>query len=143
MDFKTQLAGSSGLSAVAADALLVLVTAPGELPATAVADLDKPLAEVLGTALKDGDFAYKAGQSLYAHRVAGVKAGRVVFAFLPDASVKALRKALNLGLVYLKAGGTRHLAVAVAGGPPLTAVQAEALAMAVADAMYVYRETKP
>lgn len=143
MDFKTQVAGPAGLAGIAADALLVLVASSGESAPAPVTGIDKPLADVLAAALKDGDFAYKAGQSLYAHKVPGVKAGRVVFAFLADDSVKALRKAVGLGLVYLKAGGTRQLAVAVAGGPALTAAHAEALAATVAEAMYVYRETKP
>ncbi|HLL19130.1 MAG TPA: M17 family peptidase N-terminal domain-containing protein, partial [Rubrivivax sp.] len=144
MDFKTQAVGTSGLAGMAADALLVLVASPIEGATTPALELDKPLADVLAAAVRDGDFAYKAGQSLYVHKVAGVKAGRVVFAFLADGSVKALRKAVNLGLAYLKAGGTRQLAVAVAGGPGLmTAAHAEALAVTVTDAMYVYRETKP
>ena len=138
MDFKTQVAGSTGLAGVAADALLVLV-AGGALPE----GLDKPLADTLAAAVKEGDFAYKAGQSLYAHKVIGVKAARVVFAFVADGSAKALRKAVGLGLVYLKAGGTRNLAVALVGGTALTAEHAQVLASTVAEAMYVYRETKP
>ena len=144
MDFKTQAVGASGLAGIAADALLVLVTSPPDGAAAPALELDKPLADVLAAAVRDGDFAYKAGQSLYVHKVPGVKAGRVVFAFLADRSIKALRKGLSLGLVYLKAGGTRQMAVAVAGGPGLmTAAHAEALAVTVSDAMYVYRVTKP
>ncbi len=138
MDFKTQVAGPKGLAGVAADALLVLVASEG-LPE----GLDPPLAEVLAAAVKDGDFAYKAGQSLYVHRVVGVTASRVVFAYVADASAKAMRKALSLGLVYLKAGGTRHIAVAVCGGGTLGEAHGEALVGAVSDAVYQYRETKP
>ena len=65
MDFKTQLAGSTGLAGITADALLVLVTSSGATPNAPVPGLDKPLADVLAAALKDGDFAYKAGQTLY------------------------------------------------------------------------------
>ena len=169
MDFKTQVLGATGLAGVAADALLVLVaaaapasTAPAspaaksaaepaaETPVDAMpAGLDKPLADALAAAVKDGDFAFKAGQSLYAHKVAGVKAARVVFAFAGDGSVKAMRKAVALGLVYLKAGGSKQLAVAMVGtvgtaGPAaFTAAHAEALVCAVQDALYVYRDTKP
>ena len=143
MDFKTQAAGASGLAGIAADALLVLVTASSDGISPLPSGPDKPLADVLTAAVKDGDFAYKAGQCIYVHKVPGVKAGRVVFAFLADASVKALRKAVNLGLAQLKAGGTRQLAVAVTGGGTLTAAHAEALAVSVSEAMYIYRETKP
>ena len=96
MDFKTQVTGAAGLAGMTADALLVLVTS------SAVPDgLDAPLSAVLSAAIKDGDFACKAGQSLYAHRVPAVKAARVVFAHVGEASPKALRKAVGLGLVYI------------------------------------------
>jgi leucyl aminopeptidase len=137
MDFKTQVTGAAGLVGVTADALLVLV-AGAELPA----GLEQPLADVLAAAVKDGDFAFKAGQSLYAHKVAGVKAGRVVFVHLGDGSVKAWRKAVGLSLVYLKAGGTKQLAVAAVGATA-GAAEAEALVATVSDAVYLYRETKP
>jgi leucyl aminopeptidase len=137
MDFKTQVPGATGLAGVGADALLVLVA--GE----AVSEtLQGPLADAVSAAVKGGDFALKAGQSLYAHSVAGVKAPRVVFAYLADATPKALRKAVSLGLVYLKAGGTKSLAVALAGAA-CTPAMAEALVAAVGEATYLYRETKP
>ncbi len=138
MDFKTQVLGATGLAGVAADALLVLVA--GE---AAPHNLDQPLADVLGAAIKDGDFAFKAGQSLYAHRVAGVKAARVMFAYAGDGSAKALRKAVGAGLAHLKSGGSKLLAVASVGGPAFGAEHAEALVCAVHDALYVYRDTKP
>ena len=50
---------------------------------------------------------------------------------------------MSLGLVYLKAGGTRHIAVAVCGGGTLGEAHGEALVGAVSDAVYLYRETKP
>ena len=137
MDFKTQVAGASGLAGTSADALLVLV-AGGALPE----GLDAPLAAALAAAVKDGDFAYRNGQTLYAHRVAGVKASRVVFAHLGDASAKTLRKTLGLALAYVKSGGSKSLAVAMSGAPWTTA-QAEALVAAVSEATYVYRHTKP
>lgn len=137
MDFKTQVAGASGLAGVSADALLVLV-AGGAMPE----GLDAPLADALASAVKDGDFAYKNGQTLYAHRVGGVKASRVVFAHLGDASAKTLRKVLGLALAYVKSGGSKNLAVAMSGAPWTTA-QAEALVAAVSEATYLYRHTKP
>ncbi|HSQ73332.1 MAG TPA: leucyl aminopeptidase [Rubrivivax sp.] len=138
MDFKTQVTGAGGLAALGADALLVLVVGDVE-----PAGLDGPLAELLAAALKDGDFALKAGQTLYAHRVAGVKAQRVAFVAVGDGSVKALRKALLAGLGLLKGGGSKQLAVAVAGAGELGAPHGEALTGAVAEALYLYRDTKP
>ncbi len=137
MDFKTQVAGATGLAGLAADALLVVVTG------TQVADdLDAPLADALSAAVKSGDFAFKAGQTLYAHRVAGVKAARVLFAHVADTSPKALRKALGLTLAYLKSGGAKSLAVALSGAA-WTPAQAEALVATVSESLYVYRESKP
>ena len=138
MDFKTQVAGAAGLSNVTADALLVLVSS-----ASVPDGLDAALAAVLNAAIKDGDFACKAGQSLYAHRVVGMKAARLVFAHVGDGSPKALRKALGLGLVYIKGSGAKQLAVAAVGGLAWTEAHAEALVGAVSDALYLYRSTKP
>jgi leucyl aminopeptidase len=137
MDFKTQVTGASGLAGVGADALLILV-ASGAMPE----GLDAPLADVLAAAVKDGDFAFKNGQTLYAHRVAGVKAQRVLFAHLADASAKTLRKAVGLALAYVKSGGAKNLAVAMSGAA-WKPVQAEALVAAVSEATYLYRHTKP
>ena len=137
MDFKSQLAGSKGLAGTAADALLVLV-AGQEMPG----DLDGVLAETLAAAIKQGDFTLKAGQTLYAHQLAGVKAARVVFAHAGDGSAKALRKAVAAGLAPIKSGGAGHLVVAAAG-LAWTDAHAEAVVAAVADTLYVYRHTKP
>ena len=137
MDFKSQVTGPKGLSAVVADALLVVVAGP-ELPL----DLDGVLAAALAAAIKQGDFTLKAGQVLYAHGLAGVKATRVVFAHGGDGSAKALRKAVAAGLAPIKAGGAGNLSVAVSG-MTLTDAHAEALVAAVIDTLYVYRHTKP
>jgi leucyl aminopeptidase len=137
MDFKT-LVAPAGLCAVNTDALLVLLTG-----AEAAGQLDKPLADELARALRDGDVEAKAGQTLYAHRVAGVKAPRVAFAFAAGSSAKAFRKALSAGLGLLKGGGAKSLTVASAGFGTLGAEHAEATVMATGEALYVYRETKP
>ena len=137
MDFKTLSAPKEGLAAVAADALLLVVTAAGPTEA-----LPGPLGAALKAAVDAGDLTLKAGQQLYLHRVAGVKAARVAVAVAADASVAAWRKALAAGVALLKAGGTRHLAVALAGAEP-TDAHAEALVAVVADQTYLYRHTKP
>ncbi|ODV13514.1 MAG: leucyl aminopeptidase [Rubrivivax sp. SCN 70-15] len=138
MDFKTQAIGPGGLAAIAADALLVVVGGQA-VPA--------PLEGALGTVLKaaatDGDFSFKAGQLLYAHRVAGVKAPRVAFAAAGDGSLKNLRRAVAAGVALLKSGGARHLVVAAVGVGELGAAQAEAVVAAVSEAVYLYRHTKP
>jgi leucyl aminopeptidase len=138
MDFKTQVAGATGLAGLVADALLIVIGS-----AASVAALDKPLADELTRAIKDGDFECKGGQVLYAHRVPGIKASRVVFVFAAEASVKGLRRAVAAGLAPLKTGGARTLAVATAGFGGLTSAHGQALVMSVVDSLYVYRETKP
>jgi leucyl aminopeptidase len=138
MDFKTQLIGAQGLVGVAAEALLVLVSGQ-QVPEA----LEPVLADALAAAVKDGDFAFKPGQTLYMHRVIGVKASRLIFAYLADDSAKTLRKALSLGVTYVKGSGARQLAVAAVGGPSWTSAQAEAVVAALTDATYLYRETKP
>jgi len=138
MDFNTHLATPATLSAVAADALLLVLVGDA-----APAGMDKALAALLSTAVADGDFAFKAGRTLYIHGAAGVKARRVVFAAAANGSPKALNKAVAAGVALLKGGGTAHLAVARAGAVALTAADAEAVVAAVSDATYVYRHTKP
>jgi leucyl aminopeptidase len=105
--------------------------------------LGKALAGVLEQALKDGDFACKAGRTLYLHGVAGVKAPRVVFAAATADTAKAFRAALVAGLSALKGGGTRHVMVASALPQPLGETQAQVLPAAVGEATYVYRHSKP
>jgi leucyl aminopeptidase len=138
LEFKIQATGAPGLCGLVTDALLVVLC--GDAPP---AELEAPLAEVLAAAIKDGDFACKPGQSLYAHRVTGVKASRVMFVHAGDGSLKSWRKAVSLGVAHLKAGGSKTLAVAAAGGAELSAAHAEALVLAAEDAVYLYRATKP
>jgi leucyl aminopeptidase len=138
MDFKIQVTELKDLRQAQADALLVLV---GE--GTEPASLGKALGGLLTQALEDGDLAYKAGRCLYLHKPGGVKSPRVVFAATAGDSPKALRAALLAGLGQLKGGGARHLLVASALPTPLDAAQAQALVGAAADALYIYRHTKP
>ena len=138
MDFKIQVAELKDLRHVQADALLLVV---GE--GTSPEALGKALGAALAGALKDGDLAYKAGRCLYLHGLSGVNASRVVFAAATGASPKAFRAALVAGLGQLKGGGARHLLVASALPQPIDAAQAQLLAGAVGDALYVYRHTKP
>jgi leucyl aminopeptidase len=138
MDFRSQIAAADTLAAINADALIVVLV--GE---AAPASLDKPLAAALADAVKHGDFALKAGRTLYLHRCAGVKAPRVVFAAAADGSAKAFKTAVSNALGTLKGLGVKHVAVASAGGDELGAAHAEALVAAVGDATYVYRHTKP
>ena len=138
MDFKTKIADAAGAITVAADALLVIVAST-----EAAATLAQPLADEFARALREGDLDAKAGQVLYAHRVDGVKATRVAFAFAGGATARAFRRALAAGLGVLKAGGTKSLAVAAAGFGTLAAAHGEAVAVVAAEATYLYRETKP
>ncbi len=148
MDFKTLVPGAAGLAGVVADALLVLVCGKPGADALAAA-LGPALAAVLQDAEKQGDFAHKPAQVLYAHRVAGVKAARVVFVACSDHSVKAWRRGVVAGVAALKAGGAKTLAVvSVAAGADAaalapTAAHAQSLAGAVDEVLYVYKATKP
>jgi leucyl aminopeptidase len=137
MDFRTQVAELRGLGAIAADALLIVVA-----EGTAPASLGKALGAALSDALRQGDFAFKAGRCLYLQQLAGVKAKRVVFAAASDASVKAFRAALCHGLALIKGGGAKGLVVALGTGAA-SAAHAQALVGAVGDTLYVYRHTKP
>ena len=136
MNFKTLTPGAGGTAAVAADALLIVVSGDA-----APASLGKTLSGALQRVVDAGDFEFKAGRLAWLTDVASVKAARLVFVHAGEDSAAAFRKAVAAGLLLLKGGGTRHLAVASAG--KLDAAMAEALVGAVADATYLYRATKP
>ena len=138
MDFKTQVAPASGLGALAADALLVVIVGQ-----SVPADLDATLAAALTAAVDAGDLTFKPGSVLYAHRVVGVKASRVLFVAAGDGSVKNFRKAVAAGIGAIKGGGASRVAVAVLGETDVGQAHGEALVSAVNDALYVYRATKP
>ena len=123
---------------MAADALLVVLPA-GVMPTA----LDKSLAGLVQGLVASGDFELSTGKVLVLHRAAKVAAPRLVVSVAADISVRAFLKAAQAGIASVKNTGTRHLAVAVAGDPGCSAAHAEALAIAVLEACYVYRHTKP
>jgi leucyl aminopeptidase len=104
--------------------------------------LDKAVAAALEAALADGELALKPGKVVLLHRVAKVAAPRLVLAVAADASPKAFHKALGASLALLKGGGSAHVAVWLAGAAAQPD-HAEALALACAEAAYLYRHTKP
>ena len=138
MDFKIRVSVLKDLRSADADALLVVV---GE--GTDSGALGKPLGAALAQALSEGDLAYKPGRCLYLHRVAGVKAPRVVFSVAKDASAKAFRAAVTAGLASIKVGGAKHLLVASALAQSVHPEEAQALVGAIGAALYQYRHTKP
>ncbi|CAH0355013.1 leucyl aminopeptidase [Aquabacterium sp. CECT 9606] len=137
MDYRYTVAQGPALSQINADALLVILT--GDHANTGDPVLDG-LAE---QALKANDWALKGGKVLYVHRPAGVKAPRLVLVAAADASGKAFKAAVGKGVAEIKDRGVAHLAIAVGAGWPLEAGHAQSLVLAVADATYVYRHTKP
>ncbi len=138
MDFRTLAIPTGGLSAVAADALLLVIAGP-----TLPADMDPALAAAVSAAVAAGDLKPEAGGALYLHRVQGVKAPRVAVAVCAaGASAADWRKALGAGLALLAGGGATHVAVALLGAQP-DAAHAQGLVSTCAAATYVYRHTKP
>ena len=138
MDFKHQTSSQSTLSKLSADALLVIVGNETLNP-----DLDPALASPIHDAIASGDFQVKAGRTLYLHRLAGVKALRVMVAAANGATPKAFKAAVSCGMNQLKGSGAKHVAVVLASAGELNDAHAEALVCAAADAVYLYRHTKP
>ena len=138
MDFRTQAIAPGATSRLGADALLLLLVGD-----TVPAGLDEPLAVAVNEAIAQGDFVLKPGKQVYLRQVAGVKASRVLVAACRDGSGKAIKTAAAAALGVLKGLGVKHLAVQIAGTLAVTSAQAEALASAAGDAVYVYRSTKP
>lgn len=137
MDYRAISAQGPALSQVNADALVVVLTP--DLARTGDTTLDR----LIEDAVKADDFALKAGKTLYVHRPSGVKASRLVLSAAANAQPKAFKAAVAKGLAAVKDLGVVHAAVAVAQDFALTTPHARALALAVADATYVFRHTKP
>jgi leucyl aminopeptidase len=137
MDFRHQIAASSSLSSLSFDALMLLVVGDTLDPS-----LDPQLATLLADAITQGDFALKAGKTLYLHRPSGVKAPRVLVVAAPEGGAKAIKTAVAQGFGQLKGKGAQQVAVACVGAT-LTDKHAEALATATGECLYVYRHTKP
>jgi leucyl aminopeptidase len=138
MDFHTLSLPPSSWSRTDADALLVVLT-PDADPGL----LDKPLAGLWRDLCATGEVELKGGKSVLVHLPAKVLALRVAFCVASNASAKAMAKAFAAGLGLLKAGGSKTLNVGVLAKDGPTAAQAEALAVATLDAVYLYRHTKP
>ena len=138
MDFRTLALPVSAWSKTEADALLVLLAADADPGA-----LDRPLAALWKDLCAAGEAELKPGKAVLVHRPAKVQAQRVVFCVAASAAAKAVAKALSAGLALLKGGGAKSLHVAVLAGDGPAEAHAEALAVAVMDAVYLYRHTKP
>ncbi|MBP6899440.1 MAG: leucyl aminopeptidase [Burkholderiaceae bacterium] len=137
MDCRTQVIAAGATSRLAADALLLVIVGDS-LPT----GLDEALAGAVGEAVASGDLALKPGKLAYLGRVAGVKPPRLTVVVAKDGSAKAVKSALATGLAQLKGLAVKHLAVQIAGVATGTE-HGEALLTAAADAVYVYRATKP
>ena len=137
MDFQSHVLGPGGASKVVADALLVIVAAQGSS-----AGLDAPLAKALDEAVRLGDFEYKPGRVLALHKVPGVKARVVIFAVAAATGARGSKAAFAGALAAVKGLGVAHAAVFLAD-KDCSAARAEALTAAAADAVYLYRFTKP
>ncbi len=141
MDFKPLQAPLATLSALATDALVLVLGTESRDPS-----LDPVINGLIDAALDSGDLQLKPGRALCLHRPAGLKAQRLVLsvaAAAPQPVPKAFKAAVVQGLGLLKAGGSRSIAVALATGAPLDPPMAEAVATAALDAVYLYRHTKP
>jgi leucyl aminopeptidase len=137
MDFQTLTPAASGLAGVAADALIVVLPAGGDLP-----KVGAPLDALLAAVVKSGDLERKSGKTLYLPRVDGLKAGRLVAAVARDGSAKGVKAAVAAALAQLKGGPAKHVAVVLAGVEP-EAAHAEVIAIAAGDVAYHYTHTKP
>jgi len=138
MDFKIQTAELDSLAGVAADALIVVLGGEA-LPQ----GLDAAVAKQAQAAIKLGDFALRAGQALTLTSAEGIKATRLVLAASGKPTLTAARAALAAGLGQIKSRGVVSAAVVFAGFEADAESLAEQTALAGADAVYLYRHTKP
>ncbi|MEO8525517.1 MAG: leucyl aminopeptidase [Caldimonas sp.] len=138
MDFGHRIATAQNLARLEVDGLILVIA--GE---TIDPGLGTPLAELLADAVAQGDLTLKKGKTLYLHRPAGVAAARVVVSVAADASAKSFKAAAAHAFSALKASGAKSLALGWAGAGSLGEGHAEAAVLALADATYLYRHSKP
>ena len=139
MDFRHLVASPESLSKVDADALILIVQG-----SAVDAALEAPLAALIDDAVKAGDFELKSGRTLYVHRPTAMKVARLmVVAAAATGGLKAFKAAVALGLGQLKSSGARHIAVAMGDTTALTSLHAQVLATSAAEAVYMYRHSKP
>jgi leucyl aminopeptidase len=145
MDFRTRVTPLDQMARVAADALvLIIAKGSGDVGDAGFANqLPAPLSTLLAAAIGSGDLQFKAGRTLYFHAPAGVSAKRLLVAVASGPSVKQFKTAVGNAFGQLKNLSVEHVALAYAGPDALTDQHAEAVVCAVADAVYVYRESKP
>ncbi|HZV92896.1 MAG TPA: leucyl aminopeptidase [Caldimonas sp.] len=139
MDFGHRVSPPASLADIAVDGLVLIVVADEGLdPAMAPA-----IADLVADAVAHGDLALKKGKSLDAWKPAGVAARRIVVTIAADASAKAFKAAVAPAFATLKRGAAESIAVAWGSASAWTDVHAEACVLALADATYLYRHSKP
>ncbi len=138
MDFRTQSASLDALAGINADALIVVIAGEALPP-----KLDKAVADAAKDAIKLGDFELKAGKTLLVQRPAGMKAARLALAAAGKPGLKSAKAAAAAALGLVKGRNAAHAAVIYLGFEGLDEGLAEQTALAAADAVYVYRHTKP
>ncbi|MEJ7139049.1 leucyl aminopeptidase [Amphibiibacter pelophylacis] len=133
VDFATQALASP------ADATVLILSG-----SSALDSLPAEAASVLRQAMQDGDWAPKAGRSLYLHRLGD--ASRVAVVGADALGATAVQDALQTGLKTLAGltrGSIKHLALTVVGDVPWSFGHALALVRSVDQSVYVYTRTKP
>jgi leucyl aminopeptidase len=138
MDAQTLLATPDELSALAAQALLLLLPQDRQRW-----QLGGALADLLDDLVAQGDLTLKGGRTLSVLRPAGLQAQRLIVAVLADASAKAWRNGVTAAVGVLKTSGARVAVLASGGDTLLDRSLAEVAVCAVSEALYVYRATKP
>jgi leucyl aminopeptidase len=115
------------------DALIILVSAH-----------DKPakgtLAQLISEARKSGDLDATPAKLLTIWRPQGVSAARVLLVSSGDGSARVVRQAVTAAVASLKTAAPTHVTVCLSDAREH---RLQAAAQAVADASYVYTETKP
>ena len=138
MDFGHRIVTAQSLGKLEVDGLILVVAGESIDPG-----LGAPLVNLLTDAVEQGDLTLKKGKTLYLHRPAGVAAKRVVVSVAADTSAKSFKAATVHAFAALKASGAKSVALGWAGTGTLSEGHAEASVVALADATYLYRHSKP
>jgi leucyl aminopeptidase len=141
MNFELKTLTQDSLSTEKCDALVVLVA--GDAVGQPLPRGRDACSQLIGTALKAGDFEAKTGKWLSCYRPAGFVAVRVILVGAGDATAKSLKSAVGAAIGALKGSNAGKVVISLSALPIQTSEVLTAVVVACGDAGYIYETTKP
>lgn len=138
MDFELKSASLARICSEKCDALVVLIAQEAKFSGKG----DDAISQMVGHAIKAGDFDGKAGKLLGSYRPPGIAATRLVLAGVGDGSPRNVRAAIAAAVNNLKGGSAKRAVVSFSALVNVSGDVVRSGVLACADASYTYTTTK-